>query len=192
MYRTRSDRTGLAGKNDRLAERISCLQRWERRRRHSGKRHNFTDSITFTKHIWVSSQRMVFPSDIPEEFPYFSYNFHLQGTASEATLVALLGAKAKKIKQVKEQHPDWTESEIISRLIAYCSCEYTAIILSQNLYHGPAKLCTGSVRSKRKQFIAYSNDAFKFMRYARSVKSEYKLFLNQFLPIFIEQRSSVQ
>lgn len=51
-------------------------------------------------------------------------NFHLQGTASEATLVALLGAKAKKIKQVKEQHPNWTENEIISKLVAYCSCEY--------------------------------------------------------------------
>jgi len=43
--------------------------------------------------------------------------------------VALLGAKAKKIKQVKEQHPDWTENEIINKLVAYCSCEYIAIIL---------------------------------------------------------------
>lgn len=57
---------------------------------------------------------------------YFSLtcNFDLQGTASEATLVALLGAKDMKIKQVKEQHPDWTENEIISKLVAYCSCEY--------------------------------------------------------------------
>ncbi|XP_018368357.1 PREDICTED: aromatic-L-amino-acid decarboxylase-like [Trachymyrmex cornetzi] len=47
----------------------------------------------------------------------------IQGTASEATLVALLGAKAKKIQQVKEQHPDWTENEIISKLVAYCSCQ---------------------------------------------------------------------
>lgn len=51
--------------------------------------------------------------------------FFVQGTASEATLVALLGAKARKIRQVKEQHPDWTENEIISKLVAYCSSEYS-------------------------------------------------------------------
>lgn len=45
----------------------------------------------------------------------------IQGTASEATLVALLGAKAKKIKEVKEKHPEWEDSTIISKLVGYCS-----------------------------------------------------------------------
>lgn len=47
--------------------------------------------------------------------------FHWQGTASEATLVALLGAKAKMIRHVKEEHPDWTDYDIVSKLVGYCS-----------------------------------------------------------------------
>ncbi|XP_055839656.1 aromatic-L-amino-acid decarboxylase isoform X1 [Episyrphus balteatus] len=47
----------------------------------------------------------------------------IQGTASEATLVALLGAKAKKILEVKEQHPNWDENTIISKLVAYSSAQ---------------------------------------------------------------------
>ncbi|KAL5281288.1 DDC family protein [Megaselia abdita] len=45
----------------------------------------------------------------------------IQGTASEATLVALLGAKAKKLQQVKAEHPDWDDSVIIPKLVGYCS-----------------------------------------------------------------------
>lgn len=45
----------------------------------------------------------------------------IQGTASEATLVALLGAKAKMMKKVKEEHPDWEDSVIIPKLVGYCS-----------------------------------------------------------------------
>lgn len=48
----------------------------------------------------------------------------IQGTASEATLVALLGAKAKMMKKVKEQHPDWEDSDIIPKLVGYSSGEY--------------------------------------------------------------------
>jgi len=47
----------------------------------------------------------------------------IQGTASEATLVALLGAKAKKVKEIKEQHPEWDENVIISKLVGYCSTQ---------------------------------------------------------------------
>ncbi|XP_031342799.1 aromatic-L-amino-acid decarboxylase-like isoform X2 [Photinus pyralis] len=47
----------------------------------------------------------------------------IQGTASEATLVALLGAKARKIATVKGEHPEWTESHIIERLVAYTSSQ---------------------------------------------------------------------
>lgn len=48
----------------------------------------------------------------------------IQGTASEATLVALLGAKAKMMKQIKEEHPDWEDAIITSKLVAYCSCKF--------------------------------------------------------------------
>lgn len=45
----------------------------------------------------------------------------IQGTASEATLVALLGAKAKIMKKTKEEHPEWEDSDIIPKLVGYCS-----------------------------------------------------------------------
>lgn len=64
--------------------------------------------------------------DLPKEFLACSGGKGggvIQGTASEATLVALLGAKVKKVKQVKEQHPEWSDYEIIEKLIAYASCQ---------------------------------------------------------------------
>lgn len=45
----------------------------------------------------------------------------IQGTASEATLVGLLGAKARAIRRAKAEHPDWNDYQIISKLIAYAS-----------------------------------------------------------------------
>lgn len=45
----------------------------------------------------------------------------IQGTASEAALVALLAARNKKITEIKESNPDLEENYIHSRLIAYCS-----------------------------------------------------------------------
>jgi aromatic-L-amino-acid decarboxylase len=45
----------------------------------------------------------------------------LQGTASEATLVALLGAKAKTLRRAKQEHPEWSEATIISKLVGYAS-----------------------------------------------------------------------
>lgn len=47
----------------------------------------------------------------------------IQGTASEATLVALLGAKAKVLQKVKAEHPDWDDAVIIPKLVGYCSSE---------------------------------------------------------------------
>lgn len=48
----------------------------------------------------------------------------IQGTASEATLVAMLGAKAKIMQKVKAEHPEWEEMAIVSKLVGYCSGEY--------------------------------------------------------------------
>jgi aromatic-L-amino-acid decarboxylase len=45
----------------------------------------------------------------------------IQGTASEATLVTLLAARNKAINEVKREHPEWSESEIRSKLVIYCS-----------------------------------------------------------------------
>ncbi|XP_022223172.1 aromatic-L-amino-acid decarboxylase isoform X1 [Drosophila obscura] len=62
--------------------------------------------------------------DLPSEFLACSGGKGggvIQGTASESTLVALLGAKAKKVKEVQAQHPDWTEHTIIGKLVGYCS-----------------------------------------------------------------------
>lgn len=47
----------------------------------------------------------------------------IQGTASEATLVGLLGAKAKTMKRMKEEHPAWDDNRIVSKLVGYCSSE---------------------------------------------------------------------
>ncbi|KAJ6647507.1 Aromatic-L-amino-acid decarboxylase [Pseudolycoriella hygida] len=64
--------------------------------------------------------------DLPKEFLACSGGKGggvIQGTASEATLVALLGAKARTMEKVKAEHPDWDESTIRSKLVGYCSAQ---------------------------------------------------------------------
>lgn len=45
----------------------------------------------------------------------------IQGTASEATLVALLGAKARALRRAKQELPHLTEADIVSKLVGYAS-----------------------------------------------------------------------
>lgn len=45
----------------------------------------------------------------------------IQGTASEATLVALFGAKYKMMQRIKKEHPDWEDHVIVSKLVGYHS-----------------------------------------------------------------------
>ncbi|XP_029958351.1 aromatic-L-amino-acid decarboxylase [Salarias fasciatus] len=45
----------------------------------------------------------------------------IQGTASEATLMALLAARCKAIRSVQSKHPEKSESDIVSKLVAYTS-----------------------------------------------------------------------
>lgn len=45
----------------------------------------------------------------------------IQGTASEATLVALLGAKARALRRAKEERPDLTDADIVAKLVGYAS-----------------------------------------------------------------------
>ena len=44
-----------------------------------------------------------------------------QGTASEATLVALLAARSKIIAHLKEKDVTASDAEIMSKLVCYCS-----------------------------------------------------------------------
>jgi len=51
----------------------------------------------------------------------------IQTTASEATLVCLLAARTRAIRDVQENDPECLATEINSRLVAYCSdqvCSY--------------------------------------------------------------------
>ncbi|XP_053570281.1 aromatic-L-amino-acid decarboxylase [Bombina bombina] len=45
----------------------------------------------------------------------------IEGTASEATLMALLAARTKVTRRILAENPELTEAEIISRLVAYTS-----------------------------------------------------------------------
>ncbi|KAJ8679481.1 hypothetical protein QAD02_015268 [Eretmocerus hayati] len=84
----------------------------------------------------------------------------IQGTASEATLVALLGAKVKKIKQIKEQHPEWSDSDIVGKLIAYGSAQAHSSVERAGLLGGVQfrLLETDSKRQLRGETLA---DAIK-------------------------------
>jgi len=54
----------------------------------------------------------------------------IQGTASEAILVTLLSARNKIINEVKEEHKDWSEHLIRSKLVIYCSEQVFITMLS--------------------------------------------------------------
>jgi len=45
----------------------------------------------------------------------------IQGTASEATLVALLAARSRMVAKLKKTHPEMEEGEILSKLVCYTS-----------------------------------------------------------------------
>lgn len=53
----------------------------------------------------------------------------IQGTASEATLVAILSARNKIINDVKKEHPEWEEHYIRSKLVAYSSEQVAELFL---------------------------------------------------------------
>ncbi|KAL2083952.1 hypothetical protein ACEWY4_019470 [Coilia grayii] len=45
----------------------------------------------------------------------------IQGSASEATLVALLAARRRKVQQIQTEQPERPEADIVSKLVAYTS-----------------------------------------------------------------------
>lgn len=80
--------------------------------------------------------------DLPDKF-LFSTGTHgggvIQGTASEATLVAMLGARNKIVTEIKQQNQNITTGEIINQLIGYyseqahSSVERTGLLLAINM-----------------------------------------------------------
>lgn len=78
--------------------------------------------------------------DLPKEFLACSGGKGggvIQGTASEATLVALLGAKAKTMMRVKKEHPEWTDMQIVEKLVGYTSSEFFGGVLIFRLLLNP-------------------------------------------------------
>lgn len=74
--------------------------------------------------------------ELPEEFLACSGGKGggvIQGTASEATLVALLGAKAKMMSKIKAECSELSDSEIVSKLVGYCSSKYLKYIFCIDL-----------------------------------------------------------
>ena len=62
--------------------------------------------------------------NLPEEFLHRvggSGGGVIQTTSSEATLVCLLAARTRAIRDIQENDPDLPPSEINNRLVAYCS-----------------------------------------------------------------------
>lgn len=48
--------------------------------------------------------------------------------------MALLGAKAKAVLRAKQEHPEWNDVTIISKLVGYASSEYRHILRAQITY----------------------------------------------------------
>lgn len=62
------------------------------------------------------------------------FKFHLaffswiQGSASEATLVALLAARTKVIRQLQAASPEFTQAAIMEKLVAYTSDQVSVLV----------------------------------------------------------------
>jgi len=69
--------------------------------------------------------------ELPPAFLNSTPNGHgggvIQGTASEATLVALLGAKAKTVYMTKQKYPDMSDADIVSKLVGYASRKFILV-----------------------------------------------------------------
>ena len=52
----------------------------------------------------------------------------LQGTASEATVMAILAAKMKSIREIQQKESERDQYEIMSKLVAYCSEQVRLIV----------------------------------------------------------------
>lgn len=58
-----------------------------------------------------------------------------QGTASESTLMALLAARSRVVKLVQADHPEWSEVQIMSKLVAYMSSQVSVSVCTRIQNH---------------------------------------------------------
>ena len=65
----------------------------------------------------------------------------IQGTASEATLVALLGAKARTIAAIKKEKPELNDADIVAKLVGYTSSEFLNTKVSDVLLMRSINFC---------------------------------------------------
>ncbi|XP_058256485.1 aromatic-L-amino-acid decarboxylase [Hemibagrus wyckioides] len=79
----------------------------------------------------------------------------IQGTASEATLVALLAARSRMVKRVQADHPELTEVHIMSKLVAYASNQAHSSVERAGLIGGVRmkKLPTDSKFAVRGEYL---------------------------------------
>lgn len=60
---------------------------------------------------------------------YKVYSFFFQGSASEATLVALLSARAAITSKLRSADPSLSQGQILDKLIAYSSEEVRSFVV---------------------------------------------------------------
>ncbi|XP_069586441.1 aromatic-L-amino-acid decarboxylase [Ranitomeya imitator] len=96
----------------------------------------------------------------------------IQGTASEATLMALLAAKTKVVKRLQAENPDLSEAEIVGRMVAYSSDQAHSSVERAGLISG--------VRMKKIQsdenFVARGQDLKKALEEDKT---------NGLIPVFL-------
>uniref|UniRef100_A0A8C6VSC7 Aromatic-L-amino-acid decarboxylase n=1 Tax=Naja naja TaxID=35670 RepID=A0A8C6VSC7_NAJNA len=85
----------------------------------------------------------------------------IQGTASEATLVAMLAARTKAIRHIQLDNENLTQGEIIGRLVAYTSDQPISLAIPASLV-SPAKLMSSpsipSFKTFMKRLTSTSNE----------------------------------
>ncbi|XP_054141039.1 aromatic-L-amino-acid decarboxylase isoform X3 [Melozone crissalis] len=88
----------------------------------------------------------------------------IQGSASEATLIALLAARTKIIRQVQSEKPELTEADIMGRLVAYASDQFCATLGTTSCCSFDKLLELGPICNKENIWMhidaAYAGSAF--------------------------------
>ncbi|XP_059328193.1 aromatic-L-amino-acid decarboxylase isoform X2 [Ammospiza nelsoni] len=88
----------------------------------------------------------------------------IQGSASEATLIALLAARTKIIRQVQSEKPELTEAEIMGTLVAYASDQFCATLGTTSCCSFDKLLELGPICNKENIWMhidaAYAGSAF--------------------------------
>ena len=83
--------------------------------------------VVFFFKEWLWNQRKV--CHVVVLYVYCVNMVRVQGTASEATLVTLLGARTKALERVKENNPDKQDAEIMAKLVTYCSDQASHLVI---------------------------------------------------------------